>query len=457
MSSLIAREGFKVVAGLGKTGLSCVRHYVRRGYQVAVTDSREQPPGLAEIRAQYPEVALHLGGLDMALLCNASEIALSPGLSLKEPAIHAAIDAGVPVVGDIEIFCREVAANGDTPIAAITGSNAKSTVTTLLGLMAERAGVRVLVGGNIGTPALDLLLEPTPELYVLELSSFQLDTTHSLRAASAVVLNVSEDHMDRYAGMQEYMQSKQRIYRGCRAYVFNRDDVLTRPLISDSVPGLGFGLSAPDLTQFGLLRQGQELFLARGVEPWLNVRELKIFGSHNQANALACLAMGTQLGLARDGMLAALREFAGLSHRCQLVHEFNGVRWYNDSKGTNVGATLAAIDGLGQVISGKVVLILGGVGKGQDFRPLAQSVQRYVRAVILIGDDADRIAAALADTGVELMAAGHDFARAMALCAQQAGAGDVALLSPACASFDMFRDYNDRGQQFVALARQVAS
>lgn len=441
---LIQRDGLRVVVGLGKTGLSCVRHLRQRGYAVAVNDTRLDPPGLELLRQEFPEVTISLGQLDAELFLTASEIVVSPGIAIAEPALRAAAAAGIPLVGDIELFCREVTA----PIVAITGSNAKSTVTTLVGLMAKNAGVNVGVGGNLGLPVLDLLAQGPHALYVLELSSFQLETTHSLCAAVAVVLNMSEDHMDRYAGMAEYHLAKQRIFRNCQRFVFNRDDALTVPLQADSVPRLSFGLGRPDLQDFGVVVEAGEKYLARGLNKLMPVRDMKIVGDHNVANALAALALGTSINLPLDAMLAALREFAGLKHRCQQVAVINGTGWYNDSKGTNVGATLAAINGLGAAIAGKVILIAGGVGKGQDFSPLSPAMAAFGKALVLIGEDGPKIDAAIA-APVQRVHAGS-LGDAIAQAAALAGEGDAVLLSPACASFDMFKNYEDRGDQFVA-------
>lgn len=444
---LIQRDGLRVVIGLGKTGLSCVRYLKRKGYAVAVNDTRTNAPGLAELQAEFADVEVVLGGLDDALLLSATEIICSPGVSIQEPAIAAARARGIPVVGDIDLFCREI----NVPVVAITGSNAKSTVTTLVGLMAERAGKRVGVGGNLGTPVLDLLTEPAHELYVLELSSFQLETTFALRAAVAVVLNISEDHMDRYAGMVAYHQAKHRIFRNCQRFVFNRDDALTMPLIADELARTSFGLSAPDINQYGVTQVHGKPWLTRGREPLMAVNELQIFGDHNVANALACLALGESVGLPLAPMLATLRDFNGLKHRCQRIASVNAIGWYNDSKGTNVGATLAAINGLGAAIDGKLIVIAGGVGKGQDFTPLSVPMQRFAKALVLIGEDATAIADAVAADVPREFCASLDAAviRAKAL----AQPGDAVLLSPACASFDMFKHYEDRGDQFVSAVR----
>jgi UDP-N-acetylmuramoylalanine--D-glutamate ligase len=456
---LIQRGGLKVVAGLGKTGVSVVRYLVNQGYKVAVTDSRLEPPGLVDLP---DDVACHLGGLDQALLCRAEEIILSPGLALSEPAIQAAIAQGVSVIGDIQLLRRATA----VPIVAITGSNAKSTVTTLVGEMAVKAGLRVAVGGNLGKPALELL-DNDPELIVLELSSFQLETTSNLAAAVAVVLNISEDHMDRYDDMLGYHTAKHRVFQQCQSYVVNRDDSLTRPLIADSTPMRSFGLSAPDMNDFGILRDlDGTVWLAKGRNRLLATREMKIQGSHNAANALAALALGEAVGLPMDAMLKTLREFAGLAHRCQFVAEQQGVRFYNDSKGTNVGATLAAIDGLGAALtstcvskpSGKLAVILGGVGKGQDFKPLAAPLARFARVVVLIGEDAPVIESALHATLAKHQVAivyAATLNDALLQCREASQAGDAVLLSPACASFDMFLNYEDRGTQFEQLVLAV--
>lgn len=445
------RNDLKVVVGLGKTGLSCVRFLKSRGDRVAVNDTRDNPPGLAELKAEYPDVEVSLGRLDAGMLARAGEIIASPGISVNEPELRAAREAsGVPVAGDVELFCREVTA----PVIAITGSNAKSTVTTLVGLMASNAGLNVGVGGNLGLPVLDMLRQHgEQQLYVLELSSFQLETTHSLQAAVAVVLNISEDHMDRYDSMQAYCDAKYRIFRGCRHAVVNRDDALTSPAVTNALSCTSFGLGVPPAGQFGVLVRDGEKCLAMGEVVLMPVREMKIRGDHNVANALACLALGHAAGLPMDVMLQTLRTFPGLRHRCELVSEKNGVAWYNDSKGTNVGATLAAINGLGAAIAGKLVLIAGGVGKGQDFTPLAAPLGQYARAVVLIGEDGPKIGAALGDRVQKLVAG--TLVEAVERAAAAAAPGDAVLLSPACASFDMFKHYEDRGEQFVAAVHAV--
>lgn len=442
MSGLIQREGLRVVVGLGKTGLSCVRYLRQLGYKVAVNDTRTNPPNLAELHAEFPDVEVSLGQLDEPLLLTAHEIITSPGISIQEPALLSAHNTGISIIGDIELFCRAV----DKPIVAITGSNAKSTVTTLVGLMAQNAGVKVAVGGNLGTPVLELLNEDA-ELYVLELSSFQLETTHSLRAAAATVLNISEDHMDRYANLMAYHKAKHRIYRNCHFYVTNRQDMLTTPLLPDMIPHTSFGLDTPDLRSYGIIKEQGKSYLAKGQTKLLDTSEMAIFGEHNMANALAALALGEAVNLPMDAMLHTLKTFTGLAHRCQLVATQQGIAWYNDSKGTNVGATLAAINGLGAAISGKVILIAGGVGKGQDFSPLSAALAQYGKAVLLMGEDAPKIDQAVQADIAKIYVS--DLNHAVKTAQQLTQAGDVVLLSPACASFDMFKHYEDRGQQFV--------
>lgn len=446
---LIQRGGLKVVAGLGISGVAAVNFLYEQGYRVAVTDSRKLPPGHDQIPA---EVASYFGELNQELLLQADEIVISPGLDPRLPEIQAAVAQGIPVVSEIQILRRAT----DAPIVAITGSNAKSTVTTLLGLMAVNAGKNVAVGGNLGRPALDLLKDQA-ELYILELSSFQLETTSNLNAEVAVILNMSEDHLDRHGDMFGYHTAKHRIFQGVKQVVYNRDDSLTRPLVPNQTPMQSFGLNAPDLNQYGILRDDQNnMWLARGRERLINSRDLYIQGTHNLANALACLALGEAIGLPLDAMLASLKTFKGLEHRCEFVQEIDQVRYYNDSKGTNIGASLAAIEGLGQAIEmhqGKLVMILGGQAKGQDFKALREAITQYVKTVVLIGEDAELIRNAIEGCAELLFA--ESLQQAVSICQQQAQRNDVVLLSPACASFDMFKGYEQRGHQFVALVNAL--
>ena len=443
--SLIASDQFRIVVGLGKSGMSLVRFLAQQGVRFAVADTRANPPELATLQRDYPEVEVRCGELDVDFLCRASELYVSPGLALATPALREAAARGVKMSGDIDLFTRHAKA----PIVAITGSNAKSTVTTLVGEMAAAAGRKVAVGGNIGTPALDLLSDEV-ELYVLELSSFQLETTERLGAEVATCLNISEDHMDRYDGMAQYHLAKHRIFRGARQVVVNRDDALSRPLIADQVPCWTFGLGKPDFKRFGLIEEGGEKYLAFQFETLMPTAELKIRGAHNQSNALAALALGHAVGLPFEAMLQTLRRFAGLPHRCQWVRELRGVGYYDDSKATNVGAALAAIEGLGADIAGKLVLIAGGDGKGADFSALKAPVARFCRAVVLLGRDAEQIAEALGDAAPLLRVKTLD--EAVQRCAELAQSGDAVLLSPACASLDMFKNFEERGRLFAQAA-----
>ena len=443
--SLIASDQFRIVVGLGKSGMSLVRFLAQQGVRFAVADTRANPPELATLQRDYPEVEVRCGELDADFLCRASELYVSPGLALATPALREAAARGVKMSGDIDLFTRHAKA----PIVAITGSNAKSTVTTLVGEMAAAAGRKVAVGGNIGTPALDLLNDDV-ELYVLELSSFQLETTERLGAEVATCLNISEDHMDRYDGMAQYHLAKHRIFRGARQVVVNRDDALSRPLIADQVPCWSFGLGKPDFKRFGLIEEHGEKLLAFQFETLMPTAELKVRGAHNQSNALAALALGHAVGLPFEAMLQTLRSFAGLPHRCQWVRELRGVGYYDDSKATNVGAALAAIEGLGADIAGKLVLIAGGDGKGADFSALKAPVAKFCRAVVLLGRDAELLATALGDAAPLVRV--KTLEEAVQRCAELTQSGDAVLLSPACASLDMFKNFEERGRLFAQAA-----
>lgn len=442
--SLIASDKLKVVIGLGQTGLACARYLASKDERFVVVDSRENPPGIDELSTELPDVKLICGPFDAELLSSASELILSPGVAQSDPAIQTAVKSGAKLSGDIDLFCNEI----NAPIVAITGSNAKSTVTTLVGEMAAAAGLNVGVCGNIGTPVLDMLNEPEKDLYVIELSSFQLETTNDLRAAVATVLNISPDHLDRYDSMQGYYQAKHRIFRGAKKVVVNRDDALTMPLMPSGVDQLAYHLGKPDLKVFGLTEEKGETWLAVGLDKLIPVSELKIRGSHNMANALSALALGQSVGLPMDAMLTALRDFAGLKHRCQWVAEKAGIEYYNDSKGTNVGATVAALNGLGKTLSAdqRIVLIAGGVGKGAEFSELAEPMQQFARALIYIGEDGPRLADSC--EGV-IKESADDMQAAVAKAKAQAKEGDIVLLSPACASFDMFSGFPARGDAFI--------
>jgi UDP-N-acetylmuramoylalanine--D-glutamate ligase len=435
-----------VVVGLGRTGMSVVRHLRAQGRAVAVTDTRAAPPELAQLRALAPEVNVSAGGLDQRLLDGADAIVVSPGMAARGAFFDAARARGLPVCGDIELFARAARA----PVVGITGTNGKSTVTTLVGEMARRAGRRTRVGGNLGEPALELL-DPGAELYVLEISSYQLDTTESLTLAAATVLNVTPDHLDRYGTLEAYAASKARIFRRCGTAVVNADDPLVLAMAVTATRQLRFSLDAASGADYTLQSHAGREWLAHGAERWLAVDEMKLVGRHNAANALAALALGEALELPRAAMLACLREFPGLPHRSAWVADVAGVRYVDDSKGTNVGATLAAIDGF----TGPLLLIAGGLGKGQDFAPLAGAIRGKVRHALLIGQDARMLGAALAGCcPIDYCAT---LEAAVAMAARQARAGDTVLLSPACASQDMFSDYAQRGAAFAAAVRGLGT
>lgn len=436
-----------LIVGLGLTGLSCARYLTRQGVEVAMTDSRARPPSLELIRSEMPDIPLFVGGFNEDAFARADQIVVSPGVSLAEPHMARAQAQGVEVIGDIELFARAARA----PVVGITGSNGKSTVTTLVGEMARAAGKEVRVGGNLGTPALDLLGDSEPDFYVVELSSFQLETTSSLQGQIAVVLNVSPDHLDRYADQGAYAAAKQRIYRGAALQVVNLDDAVATALADPLRPVRGFTLGMPGEGEYGLRDRGGEEWIARGHDFLMPVAELRMAGRHNLGNALAALALGEGMGLALEDMFQTLRSFVGLPHRCQWVREHRGVNWFNDSKGTNVGAARAAIAGM----PGPVVLIAGGEGKGADFMPLAQSMAAHGRGAVLIGRDAPLIESVLQNV-VPVVHARH-MDEAVACAEEMAVGGDCVLLSPACASFDMFESYAERGTAFITAVERLES
>ncbi len=449
-------KGVTLVVGLGLSGRAICRHLSRLNVPYMVADTRAEPPGLDDFRAAHPGVEIHCGSLTALDLQDVEEVVVSPGLDPRMPGLKSLADqinprTGEPrVVGEIALFVR--AANA--PIAAITGSNAKSTVTTLLGEMAAAAGVNAAVGGNLGTPALDLLAShPHAALYILELSSFQLETTPHLGASCAAFLNLSEDHLDRHGDMQGYRTAKQRIFIGAQHAVVNADDALTWP--EHSVGQLAsFSHRPPVNDEWGLAYDNGKLMLMQGTKPWMAVDELTITGQHNYANALATLAMGQALGFAEAPMCSALLAFKGLVHRSEVIARINGVTWVNDTKGTNVGATLAAINGIGASLDGRLILLAGGVGKGADFTPLAKPLNACARLVLLFGLDAPRLAEAL--KGHVAIQQVDDMTQAMQAAFEIAQPGDCVLLSPACASLDQFANYQERGEVFRRWVQQLA-
>ena len=436
-----------IVVGLGITGLSCVRYLTRNDLPCKVVDSRENPPGLALLRKEFPDIEYELGPFDVDTLLGANELLVSPGVSLKTEALARAKQAGVAITGDIDVFSKQV----NAPIIAVTGSNGKSTVVSMVGAVLSAAGRSFAVGGNLdtelGKPALDLLVEDRKDFYVLELSSFQLETTENLAAEVATILNLSEDHMDRYADMEEYRSAKLRIFNGCHQIVLNRD-MSQLPLVENfSSPVWGFGFGATGNRDVRVIEVGSESWVAIDEQPLFKVAELKVVGRHNLANAMAASALCLAIGIDHAAIAAGLTGFPGLEHRCQWVATIDGVDFYNDSKGTNVGATVAAIQGLGEKAHGKIVLIAGGEGKGADFTPLSPAIRNWVRVTILIGKDARSIAAAIGNDADRIYAA--DMNEAVNLARSNARAGDAVLLSPACASFDMFENFQQRGKIFA--------
>lgn len=437
-----------LVVGLGLTGLSCARYLARLGYQVTVVDNRDQPPMLDSLLTAEQPIECHTGAWEPALFRDPGLLVVSPGVSLHEPVVAQAIARGARAIGDIELFAQATSA----PVIAVTGVNGKSTVTALVGAMLAEAGLDVRVGGNIGMPALSLLEGNHPDVFVLELSSFQLETTHSLNARAATVLNISRDHMDRYRSMQEYARAKARIFRGDGVMVLNADDPAVMAMANSKRKRVHFGLRPPArATDFGLIEKGGREWLAKGNVGWLESGTVRLQGRHNVANALAAMALADTFDVSVEAIARSLAAFAGLPHRSQVVAERDGVLWVNDSKATNVGALRAALAGQTR----PVVLIAGGESKGGDFAVLRDEVRAHVRALILIGRDAGVIARALNDVVSVVRAAGMEDAvsRAHAL----ACTGDVVLLSPGCASFDMFRNYEHRGETFMAAVWALLS
>ena len=431
----------KIIVGLGNTGISCARFFSGISESVAIVDNRDNPPCLEMARNQFPALEIYLGPFSPDLLCTADELIVSPGVSIAEPAIHAAVNKGISVVGDIEIFCRQTSA----PVIAITGSNGKSTVASLVNSMLVNAGRDTRLGGNFGTPALDLLKDKEPDVYVLELSSFQLETTNSLNPLASVILNITEDHMDRYTAMDSYVSAKKKIYTGSGVIVLNMDDVIASDVVTENRDVIRYSTRQPGENALGItVKEGRE-YIASGDRVIIPVNEIMLKGRHNLSNAMAALALGSVAGLSWEEMADTLRKFEGLPHRCQTVDSINGIDWINDSKATNVGACLAAIEGLG----GKenLILIAGGLGKGADFSRLADTARGHVRAAILIGKDAGLVSKALQNVTDIFYAI--DMEAAVKLAADISSKGDIVLLSPACASFDMFKDYQDRGTRFI--------
>ena len=447
-STRLARQaavaGKVLVAGLGTSGLSAARFLARRQVPLVVADTRESPPGLEVLQREHPEVPVFVGALPARLLQEVSEVVASPGLDLSAPFFDEARKLEIPVIGDIELFARAA----DAPVLAITGSNGKSTVTRMVAAFLKASGRDARAGGNLGPAALDLIQATPPDFYVLELSSFQLESVQTLAPAVAALLNISADHIDRHGSIEAYVAAKARIFERCKIAIVNRDDARIRALRTNAMT-ISFGLDAPGKEQFGLLEKDGESWLARGSLPLMRARDLPLIGQHNVANALAALAVASAAGAPAQAAAQALRNFRGLPHRMQRVAMVRGATWINDSKGTNVGATVAAIRGL----AGNLVLIAGGEGKGADFSELADAATGRVHTAVLIGRDARLLGDKLENRCSVIFAASME--DAVQRAAENCHEGDTVLMSPACASFDMFRNFEERGDAFARAVRAL--
>ena len=483
-----------LVIGLGKTGVSCIDYLLCKGNTVSAADTRTDPLNLKNFKEKYPDIDIVLGIVPDKQIKEADIIVVSPGISFKEQFIKKAVEWGKRIVGDVELFVREAKA----PIIAVTGTNGKTTVTTLIGKVGEKSGLNVLVGGNIGTPVLELLKKPVPDLYVLELSSFQLQTTHSMCFDVAVLLNITEDHIDHHGSMESYRDAKLKIFKNCKNAVLNihqevhADGVLKIKNRSNLRHGFGrqaavtlsslnvdnkgvnynlteyinlndklneenvfsFALNKPNFeNDFGIIESKGKKFLAGYDELIMPVSDLKIVGTHNQENALAVLAAGKAFGFDNKNMISVLKEFKGIKHRCQLVTVRNGVKWYNDSKATNVGATIAAVKGLGSE-NKNIILIAGGIGKDADFNELRKPLEKYVKQLILFGRDVQIIHKAV--KGSTYITFAENLADAVCKADNLSKKGELVLFAPACASFDMFKNYEHRGDEFIKQIKAIS-
>ncbi|GGI83174.1 UDP-N-acetylmuramoyl-L-alanine--D-glutamate ligase [Shewanella gelidii] len=429
-----------IVLGLGATGMSVVRYLCEQGIVPLVMDSRRNPPGIEQLKNELPQVALQCGGFDCRQLVQANQIIISPGISVNTPEVKAAADMGIEVIGDVELFARAIQEQG-AKVLAITGSNGKSTVTTLVGEMAKAEGLNVAVGGNIGIPVLSLLKQRA-DLYVLELSSFQLETTRSLNCTAATCLNVSEDHMDRYDDFRAYREAKLSLYQQTQKVIFNRDDELTKPHID--VATNSFGLSKPEADDWGV----SDGMICHGEDTVMPLLDVKLIGQHNQTNIVAAMALTAAAGVSAKAMKEVAMTFGGLSHRCEVVSVTNGVTYVNDSKATNVGATVAALEGLSNY-PGNVILIAGGDSKGADFTCMADAMEA-VDYLITLGRDGDKVAALKPDSITV-----NSMQSAVKKASKLAEDGDMVLLSPACASIDMYDNFMKRGQDFCLAVESL--
>ncbi len=447
-SELMTENAHKhaLVIGLGETGYSCVCYLTQQGFHVSVADTRDVPPKLKQVKDRYPEIKVFTGGLPASAFSAVDMVVVSPGVPVAAAPIAAAISKGVEVIGDIELFARQAPA----PIIAVTGTNGKSTVTTLVTEMFQASGVKTLSGGNIGVPVLSLLAEPVPDFYVLELSSFQLETTYSLNAAAATILNISSDHLDRYHNLDEYAGAKARIFQGQGAIVINADDARVLDMVPPARPLIRFSAGPPaNENDYGISRHQGEDWLVRGKDLLLPLTALALSGRHNATNVLAALALVEAVGVSSVESINAARRFQGLPHRSQLISRHNNVRWINDSKATNIGATLAALEGLHE----PVILIAGGECKDADFAQLQNAVEEHVKTAILIGHDTPLLREAL--SGCTEIHEADDMQAAVAYAHGIARPGDSVLLAPACASFDMFNNFQERGNAFIRAVQEV--
>lgn len=435
-----------LVVGLGVTGIAVARYLDKLGIYYAIVDSRDKPPLMPEFSQQNPEIPVFTGGFQVAAFAVATHLIVSPGVSLNEPAIQDAIKRGAICLSEIDLFACSV----DVPVIAITGSNGKSTVTTMVGEMAKQAGKKAGVGGNLGVPALDLI-DPKIQLYVLELSSFQLERVSTLNAAAATVLNVTADHLDRHADLADYARQKQVIFKGDGVMVINVDDPIVRAMLEDVSGRTSMTFGLKEKADFYIEEHGGVAYIMHHQQMLMAIRELPLEGSHNVANALAALALGYAVGFEFEAMCKALRNFKGLAHRMQKVAVIHDVTWINDSKATNIGACVAALEGY----THPLILIAGGDAKGADMLELAPAIQAKVKSIILMGKDACLIEQAI--NGRVPVYPAATMQQAVKLAAGLAFAGDSVLLSPACASIDQFRDYKDRGEQFTRAVMELSA
>ncbi len=439
-----------IVVGLGKTGRSLANYLKRRHQEFIFFDTRVDGNEFAAIKQEFADVNFFFQELPQKFYTQCKKILISPGIDLATPVLKYARQYDILISNDIECFAQEV----QVPVIAITGTNGKSTVTTLVGKMAEAAGLQVAVAGNIGNPVLDQFDNQIHyDVWILELSSFHLELTRSLKLCAATILNISDDHLDRHHSMSEYIKAKQNIYKNTQYALYNRQDHATYPQV-DNIPVINsYGLDVPAAQQWGINVVDSITYLMHGSQPIIAVNKLVLQGKHNWSNALAACALAFTIGVNYEHMIAVLTTFSGLEHRCQLVKIANQVTWINDSKGTNVGASISALHGIGSDITGKIILIAGGLGKGADFMQLRQAVADYVRTIILLGTDAEKIALAIADLVPVVLV--KSMREAVSQAKFYAQIQDVVLLSPACSSLDMFQDFNHRGEVFASLVQDL--